>query len=175
MKVVKVLSTRIKDSFLYTKLLKSGKSDVQEVKTASLPGIDSVPLEDDRALYEVTDLSGENFVIGFLVKNRSAEPGEVRFFSLNDQAQEQIFLHLKKTGEIHFGGDSKNLTRYQELETAFNELKEKHNDLVTAFNAHMHPTAGTGLPSPPTPGPGIPATPSTADITGAKIDKLKTL
>lgn len=36
------------------------------------------------------------------------------------------------------------------------------NKLVTAFNAHMHPTAGTGAPSPPTPVPGmIPLTPPT--------------
>lgn len=176
MKVVKVISTKFSDAkIMLTKLLKSGKSDVQEVKTASLPGIDSVPLKDLIALYETSEVNGENFVIGFLVSNRKAEPGEVRLFSLDDNNAEKIYIWLKKDGTIHFGGDSGNLTRYQDLETAFNDLKAAHNDLVAAFNAHMHATAGTGPPSPPTPGAGIPAQPSTADITGAKIDELKTL
>jgi hypothetical protein len=54
-------------------------------------------------------------------------------------------------------------------------LLSDHNDLVNAFNAHMHPTAGTGPPSPPTPGTGIPATPSTASVDDAKINEIKTL
>lgn len=177
MKVVSVISTKIREGWLYTKLLKSGKSDVQDVKTASLPGIDSVPLEDDRALYEMTDVSGENFVIGFLVKNRKAEPGEVRLFSLNDDAVEQIYMHLKKTGDIHFGGDTGNLTRYQELESAFNQLKDDHNTLAQkwdAFCASYIPGSPSTVGAPPTLSASTVGQ-STADITGAKIDKLKTL
>ena len=37
-------------------------------------------------------------------------------------------------------------------------VRDSLADLVTAFNAHVHPTAATGAPSPPTPVPGqIPA------------------
>ena len=176
MKVVKVISTSSNDiGQLLTKLLKSGRSDVQDVITSSIPGIDSVPVKDDVALYEITDVNGENFVIGFLVKDRIAKPGEVKLFSRNEQGVEQIYVWLKDNGEIHFGGDTGNLTRYQELETAFNELKGKFNDLVSAFNAHTHPTP-SGASSKPTPVPSsIPASPSTADISTAKIDQLKTL
>lgn len=177
MKVVSVISTRFNDlGQMMTKLLKSGRNDVQEVVTGSLPGIDSVPTKDMRALYETTDISGENFVVTFLVPKREAKEGEIKLFSTDANATEQVYLWLKNNGEIHFGGDAGNLTRYQELETAFNELKQDFNSLVNAFNTHMHATAATGPPSVPTPVPSvIPVTPSTADITGAKIDEFKTL
>lgn len=171
MKVVKVISTKLNEAGqLMTKLLKSGKSDVQEVKTATLPGIDSNPLPDDIALYEITDVSGENFVIGFLSKNRKALKGEVRLYSLDENSNEKIYLWLKNNGEIHFGGNSGNLTRYQDLETAFNQLKTDFNNLVTLYNTHIHPTPSG--PSSPTVSTG---TQSAADITGAKIDEFKTL
>lgn len=171
MKVVKVISTSNNDiGQLLTKLLKSGRSDVQEIITASTPGIDSVPVKDDVALYEITDVNGENFVIGFLVKDRIAKPGEVRLFSRNEQGVEQIYAWLKDNGEIHFGGDTGNLTRFQELETAFNQLKSDFNALVNAYNLHVHATpSGVSSTTAST------ATPSTADISGAKIDELKTL
>lgn len=178
MKVVKVISTKFSDAkIMLTKLLKSGKSDVQEVKTSSLPGIDSVPLKDLIALYETSDVNGENFVIGFLVANRKAEPGEVRLFSLDDNNTEKIYLWLKKDGTIHFGGDSGNLTRYQELETAFNDLQDKYNDLAqkwTTFTSSYIPGGPTVVGSPPTLA-GQGAQQSMGDITGAKIDELKTL
>lgn len=176
MKVVKVISTTNNDlDQLLTKILKSGRSDVQEVATASIPGVDSNPVKDEIALYEITDVNGENFVIGFLLKNRQALPGEVRIYCTDEQGAEQQYIWLKQNGEIHFGGDAGNLTRYQELETAFNQLKNDFNDLVSAFNSHTHPTP-SGASSTPTPVPSvIPATPSSADITGAKIDEFKTL
>ena len=171
MKVVSVISTRFNDlGQMLTKLLKSGRNDVQEVITASVPGVDSVPTKDTRALYETTDISGENFVIGFLVKDRKAKEGEIRLFATDAQTAEQIYLWLKNNGEIHFGGNAGNLTRYQELETAFNELKSKVNALITNYNTHIHATPA-GASSAIT----TPAQQSTADITGAKINQLKTL
>ena len=171
MKVVKVISTSFNEiGQLLTKLLKSGRSDVQDIITASIPGVDSLPVKDDVALYEVTDVNGENFVIGFLIKDRKAKPGEVRLFSRNEQGVEQIYAWLKDNGEIHFGGDTGNLTRYQELETAFDQLKSDFNTLVNAYNTHIH-----GTPSGSSTTPSVTASPSTADITGAKIDELKTL
>lgn len=161
---------------LLTKSQVTGKGDIQEVVTSGPFGFDSRAVKDMVAIYAQTAVSGENVVIGFINKDLITEIGESRIFSTDSNGELQTFIHLKNDGNIHFGGDNGNLTRYQELEQAFNDLKGTVNDLVSAFNTHVHPTAATGPPSTPTPVPSsIPATPSTADISGAKIDELKTL
>jgi hypothetical protein len=75
------------------------------------------------------------------------------------------------------------MVRYQELETGFNQLKNDHNDLVnkyndlvTKFNTHVHSgvTTGPGA-SGPTSLTGQAENESSADISGAKIDEIKTL
>lgn len=177
MKVTKIISTRLNDlKQLLSKVLKSGRSDVQEVKTATLPGIDSVPLADDIALYEETEIVGENFIIGFIAKDRKANAGEVRIFSRDpENGAEKIYLYLKNDGTVEFGGTAKNMVRFQELEQGFNDLKGTVNDLINAFNTHLHATP-SGPSLVPTAVPGvIPVNPSTADISGAKIDEIKTL
>ena len=76
------------------------------------------------------------------------------------------------------GGDF--LARFNELKAGFDELKQDHNDLVTAFNLlapHTHPVqvvpaTGTGA----TTGiiPVVPSeSPSTASIDDAKIDEIE--
>lgn len=171
MKVVKVISTKVNSlGQLMTKLLKSGKSDVQEVKTLSVPGVDSNPIEDEIGLYETTDINGENFIIGFVIKNRKAGSGEVRLFSTDDKYQEKTYIWVKNDGTIEIGGNVDNAVRYSKLETAFNELKADFNDLVTKYNTHIHPT-----PSGPSSTTATTATQSTADITPAKIEEIKTL
>ena len=171
MKVIKVISTAYNSTNqLLTKLLKSGRSDVQEVKTASIPGIDSNPTKDMIALYETTDVSGENFVVGFILKDRIAKPGETRIFATDENGVVKNYIYLRDNGDIEFGGTAGNLVRYQELETAFNELNNKFNTFISNYNTHIHPTP-SGASSPPT----VPGQSSTADITGAKIDKFKTL
>jgi hypothetical protein len=160
---------------LITKFLRNGKDDIQETKTALPFGFDCMPIKDMKSVYTQTANMAEPVLIGFINLDLVSEPGESGLYSTDDEGALQIYLRLKKDGTIHFGGDTGNLTRYQELETAFNQLKSDHNSLVTAFNTHMHATAATGPPVPPTPGAGIPAVASTADITGAKINEFKTL
>lgn len=69
--------------------------------------------------------------------------------------------------------------RYNELETAFNQLKSDFDALVTDYNSHTHPATTTATVGP---GPTLgdvtvtPTTttgsPTTADITPAKCDKI---
>lgn len=175
MKVVKVISSKFNEAGqMLTKLLKSGREDVQEVKTSSLPGIDSVPLKDDIALYDTSDVSGENFIVGFLVKNRKAEKGEVRFFALDENAAEKIYLWLKNNGEIHFGGDTDNLIRYKQTADSINELKDDVNNLKNIFSTWVPAAGDGGAALKAALGPYF-ATPLQQDISSAKIDQFKTL
>jgi hypothetical protein len=74
---------------------------------------------------------------------------------------------------MEIGGDAYNMVRYQELETAFNQLKSDLNNFISIFNAHTHAGVTTGGGTS-----GVTATSGTsssADITPAKIDEIKCL
>ncbi len=174
--LIKVISTELKElNQRHIKSLGFGKNDIRTAIQAAPYGVDSNPVKDMIAVYARTSEKGDTVVIGYLNKDQLADVGETRLYSTDANGALKIFLWLKNDGTMQLGGDTKNLTRFQELESGFNQLKSDHNDLVNAFNAHMHPTAGTGPPSVPTPGSGIPAMPSTASIADAKIEEIKTL
>lgn len=58
--------------------------------------------------------------------------------------------------------------RYNELETAFNQLKQDLNTFISVFNAHTQPVSGgtAGAPS-------IPGVSSAAIVTPAKVDNVR--
>lgn len=175
--VVKMISNSY-DSLgrLISKFQRMGKADIQEVITVGPFGVDSRAIKDMVAIHAQTGVSGESVVIGFINKDCIAAIGENRIFSTDENGVLSTYIHLKNDQTMEVGGNTDFMVRYSALENSFNELKNDHNDLVTAFNSHMHATAATGPPSIPTPIPSsIPATPSTADITGAKIEEIKTL
>jgi len=174
---VKIISTKADD--IGRRLVKSlgwGKDDVQETKVASSFGDDSNPVENMVAVYSPTSDIGNPVIIGYINKNQIADIGEKRIFSTDSDGNVVFAIHLKNDGTAEIGGNSDFLVRFNELESGFNQIKSDLNDLVSAFNSHMHATAATGPPVPPTPIPSqIPATPSTASISGAKIEEIKTL
>lgn len=174
--LVKIISTAIDDAGRrLPKFLRYGKSDVQTSIQAAAWGVDAVPAKDAIAVYAETGVKGKTIILGYLNKNALAAIGENRLFSTDADGAVKFAIHLKNDGTCEIGGNADNMVRYSELETAFNQLKSEHDDLVNAFNTHMHATAAPGPPSSPTPGSGIPAMPSTADITPAKIDEIKTM
>ncbi len=176
MQAVKIISTSF-DNFnrRIIKFLRMGKSDVQTAFDASPFGIDSNPVKDWVAIYSPTSEVGKTVIIGYIKRDQLAAVGETRLYSTDTNGALKFYAWLRNNGTLELGGNAKNLARYQELKTGFDQLKADHNDLVTAFNTHMHATAATGPPSTPTPGSGIPAIPSQADIADCKIDEIKTL
>jgi hypothetical protein len=176
---VKVISSKIDSLSRRTiKFLRYGSSDVLDVLEATNYGVDSVPVKDLVAVYGQTSSKGKAVIIGYLNKNRLADIGETRLFSTDDSGNLQTYIWLKNDGTMKVGGDADNMVRYSELETAFNELKGDFNTLVTTFNNHIHTTTAT-VGATPVPGVIAPTTTlgtsSAADISGAKIDEIKTL
>ena len=172
---VKVISTLLKDAERLIKFKRLGNDDIQEVVQVNPYGVDANPIKDMVAIYSPTLQQGQAVIIGYVNKNQLADVGEHRIFSTDADGALQFYLHLKNDGTAEFGGDTKNMVRYQELETAFNQLRDDFNSLVATYNAHTHvyaPGPGTPIPTPPPVGPG---SPSAADITPARIDEIKTL
>lgn len=69
------------------------------------------------------------------------------------------FITLTASGDIILNGDT-------DFIVAFNDMKAAFDTLVSDFNSHMHPTAALGSPSPP-------VVPTSADMSGAKVDIVK--
>lgn len=172
MNLVKVDSTKLDDiKRRVVKFLRLGKYDVQTSVEANPYGLDSNPIKDMMALYSPTGENGKTHIVGYVNKNLKAEPGEFRTFATDEQGNEIFYTWMKKNGTIEIGGDSDNAVKYSKLEQAFNQLKQDFNSLVTNFNAHQH-TAPSG--GGPTTGAQSAST-SSADISPAKNDKIKTL
>jgi hypothetical protein len=157
------------DTFI--KVLRYGKADIQTALPVFPFGVISKPLKEQLAAQANTGSKNNPIVLGYIVADASeVQPGETLLYSTNFK------VFLKEDGTAEIGGNTDNMVRFSDLETAYNQLKDDHDALVTAFNQHVHPTAAPGAPSPPTPVPNvIPATLSTGDISDAKIEEIKTL
>jgi len=171
---VKTISSRIVSDKRFIKFLRYGKHDVQESVQTSPFGVDSNPLEDFIALYAPTGEKGETTIIGYLNKNQLADIGENRIFSLQENGDLSTFIWLKNDETMEIGGDTDFMVRYSELESAFNELKSDFNTFINSvYNVHVHSGVTPGMGSTAvTPSLG---SPSSADISGAKIEEIKTI
>lgn len=179
MNFVKTISTEIDSlSRRVVKVLRYGTKDVQTAIESAPFGIDANPYKDLIAVYGKTDSKGKKIILGYLNKNQIADVGEIRLYSTDSSGVEKFYTFLKNDGTMEIGGNSDNMVRFSELENAFNELKSDFNTLVTTFNGHIHTTTAT-VGATPTPGviapTTTPGTSSTADISPAKIDEIKTL
>ena len=172
MQLTRVISTQLDNlNRRLIKVLRFGRSDVQTPFQALPHGIDSNPVKDWLAVYSETTEKGKPVIIGYINPDQLAEVGGTRIYSTDSDGAVQFAIYLRADGTCEVGGDTDNMVRYSELETAFNTLRADLNALVTTFNAHQHPTAATGPPSPPS----VTGQQSQADISGAKIDEVKTL
>jgi len=170
---VKVLSAAFDK--LLRRIIKVRRYSKFDTQTASefLPfGVDSSPLPGMVAAFMDTDSVKDSGIVGYVNVNQLAEPGETRLFALDADGKLKGFIWLKKDGTYHIGGSTNHLTQYEELKIAFDKLKSDFNALVTTYNAHTHTgvTTGGGVTGPT---PSLGAS-STADMSGAKLDNLKT-
>lgn len=148
-----------------------GKSDIQTPKEGMPFGLDSNPTKDMIALYAESKEKGKAYIIGYLVKNQKAEVGETRLFATDAQGNEQGYAWLKKDGTLELLGNTNFAVKYNELKIELDALKKSHNDLLTEYKAHIHPTNISAIVVSPTVSTQIP---NTSDFSKAKNAKIKT-
>ena len=144
---------------LIQKVRRLGKYDIQTAPIAAPYGVDSNPIEGMMAIFAETSMKGDQVIIGYVNKNAIAEVGGLRLFSTNSAGAEQFYVYLRASNNLELGGDARHLARFEELETAFNELK-------SAYNSHTHLSTATGTPTSTT------SAASSADISACKIDNI---
>jgi hypothetical protein len=173
--ISKIISTAIDKGRIIVKILGSGSKDIKTVFQLSQFGIESRPIKNYRCVYADTGVKGEKVLLGLILNNATINEGETKIYSVDANGVEQIAIKTTNTGNIELGGDTDNLSRHSILESQIHQLRDDYNNLVAAFNQHMHATAAVGSPSIPTPIPDlIPAVDSEIDISTAKIDNILT-
>ena len=129
----------------------------------SLPfGLDSNPPDDTKGIMTDTGVSGESALAALFgdFSDGGIEKGETRIFSATDTVQ--AFIYLMLDGSIQFDGEGNFHTKSNEMQTAFSQFTTDFNNLISVLQAAV------GNPIPP----GL--LPTTADMSAAKADKLKT-
>lgn len=178
MKIVITIEHAIQKGFRRIKSVVTGKDDAQTPYEVMPFGVDGVAPKSWRAVYSKTEEDGKSIIIGYfnLAQLDTLVRGEHRIYSTDPDGVISTSIYMRGDGTMEVGGDVDFMVRYNALETAFNQLQSDHDDLVTTFNAHIHTTTATVGTGPP--GVISPTTttesPSTADITPAKIEEIKT-
>lgn len=175
MKLTWIVETLFKNGYRVIKT-KITKGIVETSKTANPYGFDSNPTKNYIAIVSGTMSNEEPVVVGYLNPRAftTLNPGDSAQYATNENGDVVGTIVARNNGTIEILGNDDNAVRFSKLKTAYEELQTKVNDLVIAFNQHVHATAGSGPPSPPTPVPNtIPAIPSSGDIEPSKIDQIK--
>lgn len=174
-KITEVLSTLVtkeNEENSYDVVVNPGFGANITAKDFHAPGDDSPPHPGDLAVLVQVPGSEDYVVVGYIDQlNESVmSRGEKRLYSRDDKGVPIGELWLESDGTIRLNTGSDWAVQFTALATAYNELQQKHNDLMTEFVAHTHPTPA-GASSPPT--PINTQTPSTGDISKAKIEKVR--
>lgn len=171
-------TTLDKDNFRTVEVVRYGKDDALQPDEVGPWGIDSNPVNDIAAAHTNSTVMGEDVVLGYFIKDKKAARGETRIFSTNAGGTEQTRIWLHANGNIELGGtgdansNTNHATQYEALKTAFDELRGDLNALVQDYNTHTHIltlSVGTGTAAPTA----TQGTPSSADVSGAKLEKIK--
>lgn len=175
MKRSKIINSIIKNGKRFINL-EVFRGDNHNYKQYGPGGYDYNPSIDNEAIVDyVNGNPADGAVIAYRdIITKISASGEVRIYSTSaDGTSIESTIHLKNDGTIEINGNADFAVRYNELQTAFDQLKDDFDTLVSTYNAHTHivttPDTINGTASATT----NTGSPSTADITPAKVDTVK--
>ena len=140
----------------------------------SVPGVYSKSVDGTKGVS--INVNGNNIIIAThdYSLDKDVEKGELLLYCIDENGAVLSSALLNKSGEFVINDGTDYGVAYEDLKTAFDQLKDD-------FDNHLHTTTGTpgvsaipGLISKPSTGvtPFVPVT-STADMSGAKVEKLR--
>lgn len=107
-------------------------------------GIDSVPLENQSALFLETSNVSEPVIIGYINTKQEALQGETRIYSVDpSNGDVKSFIWLKTDGTIEFNGDTYTSVRYEPLNTSLQNTKTLINVELTKIQTAISSLQGT--------------------------------
>jgi hypothetical protein len=106
--------------------------------------------------YDLYDKDGNRFIYG--------KDKDIKIYNDNG------YFLIPTNGNIEINGDQDYAVAYNDLKTAFDQLKSDFDNFVNiTYNLHTHATAPPG----PISVPSVTGSSSSADMSGAKIDSIK--
>ena len=158
-------------------IIATGEAQASKGETAQVygqAGFISIPAKDVKGIrFRIGSL---DIIIGaFNYKvPLPTNPGDSKVYSTDADGNEKATCKFLNDGTIEINGNADNAVAYTDLKTAFDQLKSDFDGLVTIFNAHTHPFVGVGPGNPGTTAVTLTLdTPSTADMSGAKVDTVR--
>jgi len=146
------------------KVFRYGRNDVNTPEVVLPYGIDSKPIKNKRGLVSKTSNNGTNAIIGYFLKSQNTEAGEIRVYCTDNNSEEKFYIHLKKDGSCEIGGSVDNLVRYNGLDLGIQQQAVDINTELGKISAAIVALGGAYAVAPIAP-----------DISGSKIDEIKTL
>lgn len=170
---------RIFNGFRLVKYVLFGKKGVRETRQSQPHGIDSSPIPKAQIVHVETMNKQESINIGNIDKtNKIATAGETRIYATDDEGILLFDIYLKTDGTCVFNSGTFSSTRFEELQTAFDELKADLNSFISTYNSHTHPYIDN-IGNPPVPTPSVTqsttstGTSSAADISPSESPTIK--
>jgi hypothetical protein len=181
---MKIMLTTLSNSLLdksgrmLNKVLGLGRDDVKTANQIITPGVEGRAVDGSKVIYMETATKGTNVIVGAIEKSQEIEKGEVMIYSRDSNGETQNTIHLKQDGEIEIGdscivvkpdgsveikGNGDNLMKFIPLNQDMLNLAIDINAELVKIAAGI--SAGGGAYTP---------TPIVLDISGAKIDDIKT-
>lgn len=141
------------------------ENDIQKVQQVTWSGDDNSPVEGDTVV--IVEISpAYKIVLGIEDSiDPEVDSGERKLYS-QDGGAIQSSIYLKKDGQMLLNGDGDYAVRFNELKTAFDQLKADHDSHFHTTTATVGASATPGVISPVAAG-------STANIDPAKIDSIE--
>ena len=159
----------------FIKVLRFGKSDIQTPILILPPGVDSKPYKGQKGVHATTTNNSDSVFLGVSVKSETTAEGEIRIVSFDTAGTEVFVIYLKGDGTCEFGGNADNMVRYSILKQEYDKTRAVLDAILTTLSTPIN-EPGNGAPS------AFQAAMilavgilETGDISGSKIDKIKTL
>lgn len=131
------------------------------------PGCESSPMSGDR----IPVLSIGNFYLSIGGTDEiepTIEEGEKLLYSRDGDGAFSAFIRFLQNGDLNLNGDSDNVVRFSDLDTAISNMVDSiNNAITTAITGHTHPGVVSG-PSSTGSGSGSGSS-VTADISDSKV------
>lgn len=109
------------------RILKVDQYGAKTADDASPFGVDANPIDGMTAVFAESDTNGNAVIIGYIDKNKLAEIGELRLYSLSGEDALAAYLWLKADGKIHFNADTNFLVHYNELKQLLEQMENQIN------------------------------------------------
>lgn len=175
MQRIKVISSDFnKIAQRVVKFLGLGKNDTQTAVQLSPPGVDAAPIKGMVAVYSRTTSKDGSVVVGYILKDQLAKPGEHRTYSTDKNGELKFYIWQKDDGTCELGGAADNLLRFSKTKDVIDEMQDDISALKQVFQTWV-PVANDGGAALKAAAGAWMAQPLVKNIDEAKIDEIKTL